>query len=167
MHLRMKCITTALLYASAILVLPELAHAQRAEAPPAGVGPCGPLAPAEREFSLEHYSPVFTSTEGDDAEFRAEMGLELVSADDPVEVVSDPRDCGRIVAKAFGVLNEQIGPGGTPATFANMEWAVLRIGPYYVIPMNSRSVEGITVQQFGQILIFRAEDLSFVDRFLG
>jgi hypothetical protein len=164
MYRSMRCLAVTFFFASTLVVVPAMAQQT---GPPAGVGPCGPLDDDERLSQLEHYAPLFTSADEDQADFRISLGVEQVSSGDPLEVAGHPAECGRVVAGAFRVLNGEILTGRPPATRANMEWAVLRIGPYWVIPMNPRPVEGATVQGYGQVLVFRVENLSFVDWFMG
>lgn len=165
MYRRMRDLAVMLLCVS--VLVPVAAAAQRSAGAPTGVGTCGPLDEAGRLSLLEHYAPLFTSTDEDQVDFRASMGLEQVFPSDPLSVVGRPGDCGRVVTEAFRILNDRVLSGHPPATRAHMEWAVLRIGPYLVVPMNPRPVEGVTVQGFGQVLVFTASDLKFVDWFLG
>lgn len=148
------------------ILVPARGVAQRNAGPP-GVGPCGPLDEAGRLSLLEHYAVTFTSAEEDRVDFRALLGLEQVYPGDPLEVVGHPGECGKVVAEAFRILNERVFSGRPPVTRAEMEWAVLRIGPYWVVPMDSRASDTIAVLGYAAVLIFTVEGLGFVDWFLG
>ena len=134
--------------------------------PPATVGPCGPLDDSERMFLLEHYAPLFTSDDEDPTASRADFELERVSSGEPIHVVERRGDCALVVAAAFRILNDEI-LSGRPVTRSSENWAVLRFGPYYLVPIYPRPSERIVVQQYGQVLIFAVQDLQFLIWFLG
>lgn len=145
---------------------PAVAAGQGAGGPPATVGPCGPLDDSERMFLLEHYDPLFTSDDEDPTASRADFELERVSSGEPRHVVERRGDCALVVAAAFRILNDEI-LSGRPVTRSSENWAVLRFGPYYLVPIYARPSERIVVHQYGQVLIFAVEDLRFLTWFLG
>lgn len=150
-----------------LVVFCSEAHAQDTGAQLGQIDPCGPLNGYWRQSLLEHYVGVFTDLDAEAAQFRTEMRLEVVSQDERIAVVSEAGECVRVVEEAFRIENEEIVPGPAPVSASTMEWAVLRMGPYLVVPLSVRETEGITVHQWGHILIFKAADLSFVGWFLG
>ena len=164
MHHTMKYLAVALLCVSSLFSTPVAVEGQRAGGPPPTAGTCGPLDDAGRLFLLNHYTPLFTSE--DRAESRGRRGLEKLSSDEPIQVVEGPRDCAPVVVAAFRILNDEI-LSGRPVTRSSQNWAVLRFGPYYLVAIYARPSERITVQQYGQVLIFAVEDLRFLTWFLG
>jgi len=95
-----------------------------------------------------------------------DFGIEKVLSGEPIQVVERPGDCGPVVAAAFWTLNDEL-LSGTPVTRSNQNWAVLRYGPYYVIPIYSPSSERVAIQGYGQVLIFQVEGLLYLSWFLG
>ncbi|MDT8368145.1 MAG: hypothetical protein RQ745_02985 [Longimicrobiales bacterium] len=160
----MKCLAITLLAGSPFVLIPDTLVGQRSETRMEAVGPCGPLADDFRQLLLEHYTPLFTEVEGSDALFQDELGLEFVGPEEPMHVVASPADCGPVVAEAFRLINAEL---SFPATRANMEWVVYRIGPYYVVSITPLSGGAVKVDQWSDVLVFLIDDLELVTKLLG
>lgn len=177
MHRQLKFLAVTVLCVSSLLWTPAAVAGQQASGRSQEAESCGPLDHAERLLDLEHYTPLFTSEEGDPVASRVDFGLERVLSGEPIHVVERPGDCAPVVDAAFRILNEEILSGGRRVRRSSQNWAVLRFGPYYLVPIYARPSELVAVQQYGQVLIFAIgedddddddeDDFRFLGWFLG
>ena len=163
MYHTMNQISVAFLVVFTVLGSARSLPAQQGSPSPSGEDPCGPLDEEDRQRQLERSARLFLSTDLDDADTRALIGVDWVSPDDLIEVVSNPKECEWVVTEAVRAMNEEIFPDrDVPVTRATRDWGVFRIGSYFVVPMGTRYVEDsrIAVTQYSPYLIFRLDEKS-------
>ena len=138
---------------------------------------CGQLAHADRV--LERKLQLFVSDEM--AWFRDLSGIQQLSPDVERGRVTDEEVCEEVLDEALEVLDEIL--DSTPARGSDNEdegdeddaesrleqidFAILRYGAYYVVPIYPKVTGDVTFAGYGQVLVFRADPLEFLDWILG
>lgn len=144
---------------------------------------CGQLAHAD--LVLEQYLDLFVSDEL--AGFRQRSGIQQLSPDVERARVTDDEVCEQVLAEALKVLDEIF--GSTPADesddedeedeedegdeddaesrLEHIDFAIFRYGAYYVVPIQVKVTEDVMFSGYGQVLVFRADPLEFLNWILG
>ena len=149
----------ALTLVGIILLLAEPLKAQPADPP------CGGI--EDKQAALGFVKKYFF-----DDEFQAvreALSIEKLPTNAPVSVVEDKGACGR----ALGATMRQIREKGREKGRSEFEFAVFRFGPFLAVLLDEPLPEGEefppsgTIQTgFARLMIFRAQDLSFVGAIL-
>lgn len=120
---------------------------------------CGDLPRAE--LSLQRLADIFVEDEF--AWFRDPKGIVQLAPDAPRSVVTEARECRRVVRAVRAKLRDLFDPAPTLNDF---EYAIFRYGPYYAVLLQSKPAEGVHIAGYTPLLIFRAATLEYLGSIL-
>lgn len=131
--------------------------------------PCGGAERSLAEFDLEQYRSVFF--DADRQQIRSELGVERLESGARVGVVDEADLCARLIRRVLDTLDEKVWE--TPERPSeqthrkDIHYEFFRYGPYLVALVAPPEDPDVEFIGNATLLVFRADDLTFLGSFLG